>query len=781
MKAIPLRTTSILSLGVCAAALFNSFDISAMSDGGAAEGPFRRVSSFPAYLNSSIEEFTVAEIITASRDGGLLIYTDGAAQRMGFVDIADPLRPRPRGVLDVGGEPTSVSVAGGFALAAVNTSPDYAHPSGDLVVIDLESQSIARRIDLGGQPDSIAVSPDGRFAAIAIENERDEALNDGALPQLPGGWLAIVDLVGEVADWTVRRVELTGLAEVEPEDPEPEFVDINAENEVVISLQENNHLVVVQLEDGEILRHFSAGSVDLVQVDTKSNRRIELEDDLVQVRREPDAVAWTSTETFFTADEGDWLGGSRGFTCFHERGFPIYQPGREVEHLVTSLGHYPELRSADKGAEPEGLEYGDFGDLGRFLFVGCERASVVLVYELPGDDWADSATPRFVQCLPTGVGPEGLLAIPQRGLFVAASERDVRGLHHRSTISIYSTAGTANYPTLISASREDGTPIPWGALSGLTAGSGDRAFAVHDDFYRSSRIYVLDTSRVPALIESEIVLRDDDDVLRATLDKLREELADRGEFKPKKLFGKQGTLDLDLEGIAAVEDGFWLVSEGAGELRGGISTEDQHAFRSPNLALKVDLTGKVQRAILLRGGLTANQSDAGFEGVAVDGDHLYVAFQRPWSAAGDPDGHARVGRVPLDGSGSWQFAYYPLDGRTGVSELTALGDGAFAVLERDGHAGAEAAIKRLYRFDSKPLEWRSDAQLSKLGVIEKQLMRDLLLEGDFDLTGGAVPAKLEGLCVLENGHFLIVNDNDGVDNNSGETQLLDLGPLNVGQ
>jgi phytase-like protein len=777
MKAIPLRTTSILSLGLCAAALVHTFDASGVDDGGAAHGPFRRVSTFPVHLNSSIEEHTVAEIITASADGELLIYTDGVAERMGFIDIADPLRPQPGGVLEVGGEPTSVAVAGGFALAAVNTSPDYVNPSGELVVIDLESRAIARRIDLGGQPDSIAVSPDQRFAAIAIENERDEDLDEGALPQLPAGWLSIVDLGGEVADWTVRRVDLTGLAGVAPSDPEPEFVDINAENEVVISLQENNHLVVVRLEDGAILQHFSAGAVDLVQVDTRVNGRIELDDQLVQVPREPDSVAWASTETFFTADEGDWKGGSRGFTCFHERGFPIHQPGREVEHLVTSLGHYPQLRSDSKGAEPEGLEYGDFGELGRFLFVGCERASLVLVYELPGDDWAGTATPRFVQSLPTGVGPEGLLAIPQRGLFIAASEEDERADQIRSMVTIYSTGGPANYPTVISAARADGTPIPWGALSGLTAGAGGRAFAVHDDFYRTSRIYALDANRVPALIDGEIVLRDDDDVLRKALERLREELADHGEFKPERLFGKQGSLDLDLEGIAAVEDGFWLVSEGAGRLQGAISPEDADAFRSPNLVLKVDLTGNVQRVILLRTELTENQSEAGLEGVAVDGDHVYVAFQRPWSAAGDPDAYTRIGRFPLSGAGSWQFAYYPLDGRSGVSELTALGDGGFVVLERDDRAGAAAEVKRLYRFDVGPLEWRSDAQLSKLAVIEKQLLRDVLVEGDFAATGGVVPAKLEGLCVLENGHFLLVNDNDGLDRNSGETQLLNLGPL----
>jgi hypothetical protein len=38
------------------------------------------------------------------------------------------------------------------------------------------------RCDLGGQPDSVAASPDGRYLAVAIENERDEDLDDGVIP-----------------------------------------------------------------------------------------------------------------------------------------------------------------------------------------------------------------------------------------------------------------------------------------------------------------------------------------------------------------------------------------------------------------------------------------------------------------------------------------------------------------------------------------------------------------------------------------------------------------------
>jgi len=45
---------------------------------------------------------------------------------------------------------------------------------------DIASKTIVRAIPLAGQPDSVAVSPAGDYAAIVIENERDEDLGDGA-------------------------------------------------------------------------------------------------------------------------------------------------------------------------------------------------------------------------------------------------------------------------------------------------------------------------------------------------------------------------------------------------------------------------------------------------------------------------------------------------------------------------------------------------------------------------------------------------------------------------
>lgn len=152
---------------------------------------FNRISSFlvcsQIESNCDTNTETAAEIVAASEDGMVLIYTDSPENQLGFVNISDASNPQPAGVLGLTGEPTSVAVKGGYALVGVNTSEDFINVSGHLAVVDISSQTLVRSIDLAGQPDSVAISPDGRFAAVAIENERDEDLGDGTPPQLPAG------------------------------------------------------------------------------------------------------------------------------------------------------------------------------------------------------------------------------------------------------------------------------------------------------------------------------------------------------------------------------------------------------------------------------------------------------------------------------------------------------------------------------------------------------------------------------------------------------------------
>src|SRR5690606_12449459 len=234
---------------------------------------------------------------------------------------------------------------------------------GVLAVVDLAAKSIEATCALGGQPDSIAASPDKTFLAVAIENERDEDENEGKLPQLPAGNLTILPVKDGSIDCAGKKtVDLTGLAAVAPEDPEPEFVDVNGRNEAVVTLQENNHITVVDLATAKVVGHFPAGTVSLDAIDTKRDKIIAATGRIENVKREPDAVKWLDNERFVTANEGDYEGGTRGFTIFRKDGTVEYDSGNALEHLAMRIGHFPEKRADKKGVEPEGMEVARYGD-----------------------------------------------------------------------------------------------------------------------------------------------------------------------------------------------------------------------------------------------------------------------------------------------------------------------------------------------------------------------------------------------------------------------------------
>jgi hypothetical protein len=766
----------------------------AQPGGGQGQGPFRRVATFPTFANTNIDDRAAAEIVAASTDGNLLIYTDAGSDRIGFIDITTPSSPEPGGVLGMSGEPTAVGVVGGYALVAVDTSPSFVNPSGDLAIVDLATRQSVRTINLGGQPDSVAISPDGRYAVVVIENQRDEELGNGAPPQLPGGFLVIVDLVGDPSLWTTRDVSLVGVADLYPDDPEPEFVDINAANIAVVTLQENNHIALIDLASGSVLLDFSAGTVDLTDIDTNENDLIEQSSALSDVPREPDAVAWISPFTFATADEGDLDGGSRGFTIFAPWGLPLYEAGNTLEHATARLGHYPESRSENKGNEPESAEFGDYQGA-RYLFIGSERASLVFVFRLTGGPLFGSTDPELVQILPTGVAPEGLLAIPQRDLFVVACEEDSRADLIRGSVMIYERSGQGNYPQIVSEDRVGtSAPIPWAAQSGLVVapGNDDVLYSVHDSYYRAARVYRLERGgQGPLHITEELPLVDSGQVLGNALRRWKALLPNTPGFEIGSLLNVDGTVNLDMEGIAVEADGrtFWVASEGAGNLNNGVSNPSNQPFRSPNLLVQAVRNAgsdvlEIVRVVGLPFDMTNNQLRFGLEGIAVeDGVAVYVCLQREWGNAGDPSGKVRFGRFDL-ATGAWTFVHYPLDavaspngGWVGLSDITYLPGGRLAVLERDNQGNADARVKRIYTVDLATVTFRDVSQASGFDTLVKTLEVDLLAAGSYDQFAGFAPEKLEGMAVLSDGTTLVVNDNDGVEDNSGETVVVRLQQL----
>ncbi|GAA1863331.1 esterase-like activity of phytase family protein [Myceligenerans crystallogenes] len=734
---------------------------------------FHRLATYPVFGNvpAGVDpaDETVAEISTVSEDGNTVIYTDAAGKRIGFVDITDPANPRGAGSLSLAelgnaeDEPTSVVVVGGYVLVVVNTSESYADPSGRLDVVDLATRTRVRSIDLGGQPDSISLSKDRSRAVIAMENERDEEFtpeggDEGDLPQAPGGFVQLLDLPGaDPAAWSTRKVAFaaedgTPLPVVAdagidtPQDVEPEYVSVNPSGTTaVVTLQENNGIALIDLASGEITDVFSAGEVALTGVDTVEDGDITLTGSLEAAPREPDSVAWIDDTRFATANEGDWKGGTRGWTIFDTDGDVVWDAGNTLEHLAARVGLHNEGRVEKKGVEIEGLSVGELGGV-RYAFVGSERSNFVAVYDL-----SDPASPRFTQVLATTNGPEGILPVPQRDLLVVSSEEDAAKDGVRATVSVFGrgdafarSAGTPRFPSVVSADDGAGAPIGWTALGALSADPRDerRLWTASDAARTPTSLYSLRLAGKgrPAVIDREIAVT---------------EGGAPASFDVEGLWARPGRTG-----------GFWLGSEGA--------------TGAGNALVRVSADGVVQERVALPADVAAGLGKWGIEGVAgvVDrkGEHLFVALQRGLTTdAGGLGGSARIGRYDV-ATGAWTWFAYPLSAPTasgdwiGLSEVTVVDRDTLAVIERDKLNGPAAALKGVYTVNLP----KRDPAAGTVAPLRKQLAIDVLPR--LRATNGWTQEKLEGFTIGTDGRAYAVTDNDGVDDATGETVFLDLGP-----
>lgn len=747
----------LITLGVAGALALAAVAPSAQASGPGRSTPgFDRVSTYPVFQNRPAGDDastpTAAEISAVTDDGRTVVYTDSPGRRIGFIDISDPSKPVGQGTLslaelgDADDEPTSVTVVGGYALVVVDTSASFTAPSGRLDVVRLADRSRVRSFDLGGQPDSIAVDQARDYAVIAIENQRDEDAappggEDGDLPQRPAGFVQVLKLGGVTpAGWSLAAVPFTAadgsalpvLGQVtEPTDPEPEYVTVNGRGEAAVTLQENNAVAVVDLRTARITRAFSTGTASVTGIDTEDDDTIDQTGSITDVPREPDGVAWIDDRYLATANEGDWQGGTRGWTIFDSRtGRVAWDAGNTLERLAVSSGLHDDSRSDNKGAEIESVVVATVGGT-RYAFVGAERSNFVAVYDL-----TSPTRPRFRQVLPTSNGPEGLVVAAKRGLLVVSSEADEAENGVRSTVAVYRLGrGRPQFPSIVSAGVR-GTPIGWGALGALSAepGSKHQLYSVTDAAYSPTSILTVDTGSTPATITRSLTVTEGG-----------------------------APIGLDAEGIfARPQGGFWLGVEGA--------------TGPENRLVRLDGSGAVRQRLPLPAAVAGALGKQGIEGVTATtdrrGEHVFVALQRELST--DPKGIARIGRYDV-ATGAWTWFGYPLETPQpggdwmGMSEIVAIDADSLAVIERDKLNGPAARVKRVYGLNLPD----RDPAAGVLPVLTKTLVRDVL--PDLRATNGWTQEKLEGLTIGGDGRLYAVTDNDALQDATGETVFLDLG------
>jgi hypothetical protein len=418
-------------------------------------------------------------------------------------------------------------------------------------------------------------------------------------------------------------------------------------------------------------------------------------------------------------------GGSRGWSIFNQDGDLVYENGTTFERAIIEVGHYPDRRSDAKGVEPEGMEFGVFRGT-PMAFILAERASIVGVYDL-----TDPSAPVLAQLLPSGLAPEGAVAIPSRNLFVTANEADlIEDGGVRSHVMIYELQDVAPaYPQLTSAGADE--LIGWGAISGMVADTDGIVWAVNDSFYGfQPTIFKIDTKTTPATIVDSIP------VTRRNGDPAQQ---------------------IDMEGITLDgEGGFYIASEGRTDRV------------IPHAIYHVDADGVIQfrdGEIGLPPELMAVEQRFGFEGITRVGDTLWMAVQREW--ADDPKHHVKLVAYNLE-TEEWGAVLYPKavpdSGWVGLSEIVAHGNYVY-IIERDNQIGAAAVTKMIYRI---PLADMVPAPLGgALPVVSKEVVRDLI--PDLLSLNGYVVDKVEGLAIFADGTAWISTDNDGVDDSSGET------------
>lgn len=317
------------------------------------------------------------------------------------------------------GDLTGVAISpdGTFALLGVRdideaNSATFDEVPGKVVAISLPSMAPIGQVTVGRGPDSVAIAPNGQFAAVANEDEENE--EDLTNPQNHPGTISIIDLRNGAARMTQVEIPIPpDNIPFFPKDPQPETVRIAADSSFVIAtLQENNAVTRIEMPSSLpstltasafSVRNFDLGirqgsgltgdRVGMGNCRSSSYNR-SLRQEFISAR-EPDGLALTPDGRYFvTADEDNLTSvnnqsyqgtplsphGSRSISVFNAAtGAFLGDSGNSIEESVIALG-LPQ-RCNSKGPEPEVVSVGVMG--GRTLaFVSIERSDAMTIHDI---------------------------------------------------------------------------------------------------------------------------------------------------------------------------------------------------------------------------------------------------------------------------------------------------------------------------------------------------------------------------------------------------------------
>lgn len=697
----------------------------------------------------------VAEIVAATPDGQTLFYTSADAGVLGVVDITNPARPvlLPRVNVRINGvgEPTSVAISpdGRYAVVALRMDDDVTNARRGFVrVFDISNPRNAKPvkdITVGIGPDSLALHGSGKTlrAVVAIEDEETIAEGkDKGDATLGGKRPGRIDVVGLQSlyggtDSGLQSIELVAALKALPDAVYPE--DPQPE---FVSIDQKAHLAVVSLQENNAvalvdLRHPQKAKLLKVFSTGTVERK-----GTVDLKKDNEIALTESMTARREADAVAWVA-----------------PG------VFATANEGDGKKDKAGVLPGGRGFTLFNTQGKVVFEAGATTELNAVRHGHYPDGRSAAKGVEIESVASGNfgGMPYLLVGSERGSYVDVYR--VADPSQPQWVQLLPSGMSPEGLTTVTR-RADGQQLV------VTANERDDSLNI----YRFHPQGAHANTQEPQLVAKDGIawgalsgLDTDGTHLYAVPDNAfgqsRIWRINPAELAQGRMVIDQVTmlteangqpLKVDPEGIAKVADGFWVASEGK--------------TVADNELIKVNAAGVVQQRVKLPAAIQARfaspKTGTGFEGVAAsaDGQTLYMAIQRGFDLA-KPQAAIVKWHIP---SNNWTTALYPLEQHSkdakqfwmGLSEITLLPDGRLLLLERDKGGGEgkaiSAEVKRVYSVKA--------SDVTEGAVLTKTLVKDMRRDNNY------LQEKAEGM-VLFKGDLWVVNDNDG----AGWTRMLNTG------
>ncbi len=350
---------------------------------------------------------TVNRAVLASSAAKKLTFIDYGAASFSFAESYSYVLGGPAS------EMTSMTVSpDGKFLVITDARADCAKGYLHIVDLDVDHGAIINSIEVGYNPDSVAISKDGRWLVSADEDDREDRPCKPA--DRHGGSVSVIDLsVGLDLATVVKTIPTDWDV-----DAEPEGVKIAPDNDtVLVAIQETSQLAFFRLSE-------------INDTDFAMYAIINFVDDLGVSAGEPDGIAIN--------EEGDialvGLEKTDSFALISVTDATVLSLYNIEDNGDLPSSYNRDMEKSTKRMEPEEVAFIKAGGQ-VFALMALQESHAVLVYNV-----TDPAQPLFDSVAPIGIGyqaeddaglneksaigSEGLAICPQNAITFVANERE---------------------------------------------------------------------------------------------------------------------------------------------------------------------------------------------------------------------------------------------------------------------------------------------------------------------------------------------------------------------